>query len=150
MTSDGGAVLLRLPDRRSDLLRRIARSVGDTRQRAEVQHSLLSMLRQRVYGLALGYEDVNDHESLRRDPGYQTAVGRDTDLASSPTLCRLENRSDRATAWAMHRVPVKRFMDSPAPTPTATPSIRSSNASPLVDPVESLGLAVGEGGHCAC
>jgi hypothetical protein len=70
------------------------------------------MLRQRVYGLALGYEDLNDHETLRGDPGYQTVVGRDVELASSPTLCRLENRADRATALAMHRVLVESFMDS--------------------------------------
>ena len=61
------------------------------------------MLRQRVYGLALGYEDLNDHDQLRKDLALQTATERDTDLASAPTLCRLENRADRNTAWALHR-----------------------------------------------
>ncbi len=67
------------------------------------------MLRQRVYGLALGYEDLNDHETLRGDPGYQTVVGRDVELASSPTLCRLENRADQATTWAILSILVKAF-----------------------------------------
>jgi len=112
VTSDGGAALLRFADVRLDLLRRIARAFGDSRQKAKVRHSVLSMLRQRVYGLALGYEDLNDHDALRLDPGYQTVVGRDRELASSPTLCRLENRADRAMAWATHRVLVESFMDS--------------------------------------
>jgi len=112
VTSDGGAALLRLADVRVDLLRRIARAFGDSRQQSKVRHSVLSMLRQRVYGLALGYEDLNDHDTLRHDPGYQTVVGRDSDLASSPTLCRLENRANRAMVWAAHRVLVDSFMDS--------------------------------------
>jgi len=112
VTSDGGAVLLRLADKRLGLLRRIAQALGDPRQRNKVTHSLLSMLRQRVYGLALGYEDVTDHETLRKDPGYQTVVGREDDMASAPTLSRLENRADREACWAIHRVLVETFMDS--------------------------------------
>jgi Transposase DDE domain group 1 len=48
------------------------------------------MLRQRVYGLALGWEDLNDHGALRCDLAMQTAVGVDRAVASAPTLCRLE------------------------------------------------------------
>jgi hypothetical protein len=60
-----------------------------------------SLLRQRVYALALGYEDLNDHgrkghfQTLRVDPGLPTAVERDEPLANSPTLCRWENRADQ-------------------------------------------------------
>ena len=57
------------------------------------------MVRQRVYALALGYEDLNDHDTLRREIGLQTAVERDRSLASASTLCRFENRADRTTAW---------------------------------------------------
>lgn len=53
------------------------------------------MLRQRVYSLALGYEDLNDHDTLRNDTAIQTAAGKDVQLASSPTLCRFENFADR-------------------------------------------------------
>jgi len=117
VTSDGGAVLLRLADRRLGLLRRISKALGDPRQRKKVTHSLLSMVRQRVYGLALGYEDVTDHQTLRTDPGYQTVVGHEDDMASPPTLSRLENRADRQACWAMHGVIVETFMDSFAEPP---------------------------------
>ena len=49
------------------------------------------MLKQSVYGLALGYEDLDDHDALRHDPALQTFVGKETELTSSPTLCRFEN-----------------------------------------------------------
>lgn len=78
---------------------------------------MVSLLRQRVYGLALGYEDLNDHETLRTDPALQTAVDRDEPLASSPTLCRWENRADRPQAWRMHEVLVERFIASPPQPP---------------------------------
>jgi hypothetical protein len=70
------------------------------------------LLRQRVYALALGYEDVNDHQSLRSDPGFQTAVERDQPLASSATLCRFENRADGEMAWRIHQVMVDDFIAS--------------------------------------
>ena len=76
------------------------------------------MLRQRVYGLAAGYEDLNDHDALRWDPAWQTAVERDKPAASSPTLCRLENRADRQIAIAMHQVLVDQFIASFAEPPT--------------------------------
>src|SRR6185437_11664023 len=70
------------------------------------------LLQQRVFGLCLGYEDLNDHTELRRDVLLQTAVERDSPLASAPTLCRLENRASRAAAWALHEVMVERFIAS--------------------------------------
>ena len=70
------------------------------------------MLRQRVYSLALGYEDLNDHETLRKDIAIQTAVGKDEDLASSPTLCRFENFADRQMCWDISKVLVDVFIES--------------------------------------
>lgn len=110
VTSDGGALLLRQVDRRLGLTGRVSRALTDSRRKASCEHDVLSLLRQRVYGLALGHEDVNDHELLRRDPALQTAVDRDRPLASSATLCRFENRADRETAWAIHRVIVEEFI----------------------------------------
>jgi hypothetical protein len=75
-------------------------------------------LRQRIYGLACGYEDLNDHDGLRSDPCWQSAIERGEELASSPTLCRLENRADRQTAWAMSRVLVEQFINSFKTTPS--------------------------------
>ena len=86
-------------DRRLGLSEAVARTLDDPRRQASIDHNSLSLLRQRVYALALGYEDLNDHETLRLDLAIQTiALGRTEELASSPTLCRWENRADRETA----------------------------------------------------
>jgi hypothetical protein len=112
ITSDGGVLLLRQADRLSGLTKAVGKALKDNREAGRVRHSLVSMLRQRVYGLALGYEDLNDHDALRGDPAVQTAVERDDDLASVPTLCRFENRADRETAIEIHRVLVEQFITS--------------------------------------
>src|SRR5215208_5649370 len=70
ISSDGGALLLRQTDRRLNLLARLAGCFLDGRSQDQVEHSVVEMLAQRVYGLALGYEDVNDHEQLRIDPVF--------------------------------------------------------------------------------
>ena len=75
----GGCLLLRKVDRRLGLLRQVERVLSDPRRQASCEHSLLSMLRQRVYGLTLGYEDLNDHDRLRKDLALQTATERNTD-----------------------------------------------------------------------
>lgn len=74
-------------------------------------------MRQRIYGLALGYEDLNDHDTLRHDLAWQSAVERDTALGSSPTLCRLEARASRRSAVAMHAVLLEKFIASFAAAP---------------------------------
>jgi len=112
VTSDAGVLLLRQADRRLGLTKQIRRVLPDPRRQASCTHDLLSLLRQRVYGVALGYEDLNDHAALRNDPALQTGVDRDEALASAPTLCRLENRAERETAWAMHEVLVEQFIAS--------------------------------------
>src|ERR1700689_2584907 len=68
ITSDGGALLLRETDQRLNLLPRLAGRLLDGRNPQLVRHSVQEMVSQRIYGLALGYEDLNDHEQLRRDP----------------------------------------------------------------------------------
>ncbi len=70
------------------------------------------MIRQRVYGLALGCEDLNDHEELRWDPALQTAVGSDQVLAGASTLCRFEQRAGRDEALRLHQVLVEQFIAS--------------------------------------
>ena len=112
ITSDGGVLLLRQVDRRLGLCTGVAAALDDPRRRASCAHDGVSLLQQRVYALALGYEDLNDHETLRRDLALQTALDRDEELASSSTLCRWENRADRDTAWRMHEVMVEQFIAS--------------------------------------
>ena len=112
VSSDGGVLLLRQLERRLRLLQRAAAVLTDPRDPERITHSVADMLKQRVFGLCLGYEDLNDHQELRRDVLLQTAVERDTPLASAPTLCRLENRASRAAAWALHEVMVEQFIAS--------------------------------------
>ena len=90
----------------------------DPRNPEAIVHQQVDLLRQRIYGIAAGYEDLNDHDTLRHDLVWQSAVERDQALASSPTLCRLEARANRATALAMHRVLIERFIASHAQAPT--------------------------------
>ena len=118
VTSDAGILLVRQADRLLGLTASVARLFPDSRRKASCEHSISSMLRQRVYGMALGYEDLNDHDSLRHDLAWQTAVERDKPSASSPTLCRLENRADRETAVAIHRVLIDQFIASYREPPT--------------------------------
>lgn len=113
----GGYLLLRQVDRRLGLFKQVSLSLIDPRRKKSCDHDLTSLLRQRVYGLALGYEDVNDHDPLRHDLALQTAIEKDSVLASASTLCRLENRADRETAWAIHRVMVDKFISSFKRTP---------------------------------
>ena len=118
VSSDGGIALLRQTDRRLGLTKALAQVLPDPREPGRIKHPLLALIRQRLYGLAAGYEDLNDHDTLRHDLAWQTAVERDRALASSPTLCRLENRADRQVAWAVHAVLVHQFIASFATPPT--------------------------------
>ena len=77
ITSNGGVLLLRQAERACGLLASVARGLCDKRQRGKVYHRFSDLLRQRVFAIALGYEDVNDHAALRHDVALQTAVERD-------------------------------------------------------------------------
>src|SRR5271156_4720633 len=93
VSSDGGALLLREVDRKINLLGRLTGSFVDGRSPLRVKHPLPEMLAQRIYGLALGYEDLNDHEQLRSDPLLALLSGKrdlDEPLAGKSTLNRLE------------------------------------------------------------
>lgn len=98
ISSDWGVLLLGQVDRCVGLSEAVAAVLGDARRSSSCLHDGLNLLRQRVYGLALGYDDLNDHQELREDLAIQTAVDCTQDLASSSTLCRWENRADREAA----------------------------------------------------
>lgn len=112
MTSDAGVMLLGSLDRKLGLLQSAANCIADPRNPLLIKHKVVDMLRQRVYGLALGWEDLNDHNALRSDVAMQTAVGVDEQVASAPTLCRLEKWADRASAVRLHQVLVEQFIAS--------------------------------------
>lgn len=108
ITSDGGGLLLRQTEKRLNLLPRLAGCFLDGRQPERIEHSIEEMLAQRIYGLALGYEDVNDHEQLRTDPLFHVLAERDQierSLAGKSTLNRMElgagvpDRYKKITYW---------------------------------------------------
>jgi hypothetical protein len=103
MTSDGGALLLREADSRIDLLRRLANCFRDGRSQERVSHSIAELLAQRIYGLALGYEDLTDHDQLRHDPLMAVLSGKkkagEEALAGKSTLNRLELGTDQSDRY---------------------------------------------------
>ena len=93
MSTEGGSLLLRQVDHKIGLLRRVASCFRDGRDPGRVEHPLPEMLAQRIYGLALGYEDLNDHEQLRHDPLLGLLAGKralEEPLAGKSTLNRME------------------------------------------------------------
>ena len=117
IVSDGGVLLLKRVDERLGLTRSAARAFGDERRSASVQHSVHSLLSQRIYGMCLGWSDICDHNVLRNDLVMQTAVGRAEPLASAPTLSRLETGATPEHAAAMHEVLMQQFIASHAKPP---------------------------------
>jgi Transposase DDE domain group 1 len=117
IVSDGGVLLLKKVDERIGLTRAAAMALGDERRRASVEHSLHSLLAQRIYALCLGWSDVCDHNVLRHDLVMQTAVGRAQPLASGPTLSRLETRATSQHAQALHEVLMQQFIAGHAKAP---------------------------------
>ena len=98
-SSDGGALLLKALDDRLGVTERLARSLRDPRQSGKIDHELIELVRQRVYGITCGYADCNDAARVAQDPVHKLLLGRDPlagpDLASQPTLSRFENAVGR-------------------------------------------------------
>jgi hypothetical protein len=118
VSSDGGAFLLQSVDNKLGLTKSIAKILPDNRNPLFVDHDSLQMLRQRVYAIALGYEDLNDWQSLRHDTVLQTAMGKDTTLASPPTLCRFEKNFTKQATWETHKILIDLFIKSHSTPPT--------------------------------
>ena len=92
VTSDAGALLLGAANRAIGLVQRLARCFADGRCQELIEHTVEDLLAQRVYALALGYEDLNDHDDLRRDPLLATVVGK-LDGAAAPDRAPLAGKS---------------------------------------------------------
>jgi hypothetical protein len=95
VSSDGGGLLLREVAERTGILERFAGCFEDYRRDGQVEHTVQEMVSQRVYGIALGYEDVSDHDELRRDPLFATLVGK-----ADPTGGDRPRHRDRGCALA--------------------------------------------------
>ena len=140
ISSDGGALLLREVDQRIKLLPRLAACFEDGRDPRRIEHRVGELVSQRVYGLALGYEDLNDHDELRRDPVLALLAGksdvsgrqrrrerdRGQPLAGKSTLQRLERTTDgvdryqkvRCVSEAIDRLLVDVFVEAHSQEPS--------------------------------
>jgi hypothetical protein len=114
VSSDGGVLLLKQIDRKVNILPRITSIMEkyDSRQPGKITHSLHSMLVQRIYGIACGYEDLNDHHTLRHDIAWQTAACKVDKLASVPTLHRFEKQSIRQMTKELMDLMIDIFIES--------------------------------------
>jgi hypothetical protein len=105
LTSDGGVLLLAAAERRLGIADKLAALISDPRDPNLVKHSVADILRARILAIACGYEDGNDLDRLRFDPGFKLACGRlpdsGADLCSQPTVSRWENAPDRREVAAM-------------------------------------------------
>jgi len=114
LTTDAGVLLLREVDQQIGLLDAINDCIPDPRDPRYTIHQQREMLAQRVFSIALGYEDLNDQQTLRDDPALQVAAVKapdpDDPLASPSTLCRLENRVTRKALVKMSQVLVEQFL----------------------------------------
>jgi Transposase DDE domain group 1 len=116
LTTDAGALLLREVADRVGLFDALNAAIPDPRNPVLILHDQRAMIAQRVTAIALGYEDLNDHQDLRTDPMLQLAAGQPPEpelpLASPPTLCRLENRITRRSLVRIADVLLDQFIAS--------------------------------------
>jgi len=120
VSSDAGILPIRQFDHQLGYSARFIACLNDPRDGQRVEHSIAEMLRQRIYGLLAGYEDCNDHDTLRSDPVFKLVAGRtpeQEDLASQPTLSRFENAIDIASLWRLHDFFLDDFIGSFATPP---------------------------------
>ena len=107
ITTDGGGLLLREVEKRTGIVRQFAACFRDHRNPVLIEHTVEELVAQRVYGLALGYEDLNDHEELRKDPLLAVLVEKSDPLqdvlAGKSTLNRLELTPETANAKARYK-----------------------------------------------
>lgn len=116
LSSDGGLLAVRELDDRIGLTADFADALDDARGES-VTHSVLSMTRQRIFGILAGYEDQNDHDGLRTDPVFQLICDRlphdkRAELASQPTLSRFENSVSIPDLWRLRDALLEQFLNS--------------------------------------
>jgi hypothetical protein len=123
MSSDGGVMLLGAAERRLGVARQLAALIPDPRNPLFITHSVADILRARILAIACGYEDANDLDDLRSDPGFKLACGRlpdsGADLCSQPTMSRWENAPDLRTVIRLSYATVDMYCASYAKPPAA-------------------------------
>lgn len=113
LSSDAGLLPPRQYDERLHLTQQFANARSDPRDPRRIEHSFLDLTRMRVFGILAGYEDQNDHDTLRTDPVFKLITPRspdDPDLASQPTLSRFENQIDIPSLKRLREVLIDQFI----------------------------------------
>ena len=123
LSSDAGVLLLREVERELGIAERLAACVTDRRDAARIDHTVVEMLKLRMFAIAAGYADADDCDSLRDDPVFKMAVGRAPEtgdpLCSQPTMSRLENVPSRIEIARMMAAMVDLFCASFARPPAS-------------------------------
>lgn len=120
LSSEGGLLLLREFDDKLGFSQGISDCIVDRRNPDYITHEMEDLVRERLYMLLQGYSDCNDATYLKTDPTFKAVLGRvesDPDLASQPTLCRLENQVTRPELKALIVYQIERWLDSYKTTP---------------------------------
>jgi hypothetical protein len=122
LSSDAGLLPIRQLDEHLGLTRQFANALDDPRDPHRIEHTVLDMVRARIYGILAAYEDQNDHDGLRHDPVFKLVADRapaGPDLASQPTLSRFENAITIPSLKRLRDVLIDQFIASFAEPPTA-------------------------------
>ena len=110
VSSNGGLTLLSEIEKSLGLSKKIASVIPDHRNPEKITHTQESMVKQRLLGFCAAYEDLNDHDGLRHDLLMQTLEGTSETLASAPTLCRMEARSEKRAMFNLQKYLVELFI----------------------------------------
>ncbi len=117
VSNDGGLLLLKEVEQQIGLIKAMASCITDPRHQSYVEHSLETMLYQRIMQIAAGYEDANDCNELRNDGILKICAGKEKELASQPTMSRFENQSTKKELYKIAKIFVDNFMASYASQP---------------------------------
>ncbi len=152
ISSDAGALLIRVAEERIGLIKSMAGVIPDSRDARYVRHTLTDLLMQRVAQIACGYEDANDCDDLRNDPVFKILARRYPEigdaLSSQPTMSRFENSISRTTLYRPATVFIDAFVASYA-TPPSVIVLDSDDTEDRVHGNQQLNLFNGYyGNHC--
>jgi len=122
VSTDGGVLVLREIANRLGIVDQLAGAIRDTRHQSYVRHDSKDLFAQRIYQVACGYDDADDSDDLRIDPGFKAACERlpsEGDLASQPTISRFENAMSSRDLYRIADVLVDQFISSYKTAPEA-------------------------------
>ena len=115
VSSDGGVLILREIVERIGIIDKFSEAIKDTRHQSYISHDIKMLLNQRILQIACGYEDADDADDLRSDPGFKAACNRlpsDSDLASQPTISRFENNLTARDIYRIGMALIEQFIAS--------------------------------------